>query len=243
MTDVVDAQVVDEPGTDLEPVAAPTAGQVNLFHTDDPSEFIERASKAADALKGVLDRQGLTQNIQGRSYVKVEGWTTLGSMLGVAPVCVWTREIPNGWEARVEARTLGGQLAGAAEAQCTRDERTWKSRDAYALRSMAQTRATSKALRVALGFVVTMAGYDATPSEEVPDSGPAATPAATAAEPMNLAQYTEIATLYQQAGAPAQEFGDYLSCEPTQDAIADAIRVFTSDQATGAIRFLKGLAA
>jgi len=67
----------------------------------------------------------------------------------------------------VEARTLGGQVVGAAEAECLRDERNWSDRDDFALRSMAQTRATSKALRLPLGFVVTMAGYDATPLEEM----------------------------------------------------------------------------
>jgi hypothetical protein len=39
---------------------------------------------------------------------------------------------------------------------------------------MAQTRATSKALRVPLGFIVVLAGYEATPEEEMPTivSGP-----------------------------------------------------------------------
>jgi hypothetical protein len=77
-------------------------------------------------------------------------------MLGVFPVCVWTRPLERdgqqfGWEARVEARTRSGELVGAAESQCTRDENTWAKRDDYALRSMAQTRATSKALRQPLG--------------------------------------------------------------------------------------------
>jgi hypothetical protein len=48
-------------------------------------------------------------------------------MLGVFPVCVWTRPLERdgqqfGWEARVEARTRSGELVGAAESQCTRDE-------------------------------------------------------------------------------------------------------------------------
>jgi hypothetical protein len=121
----------------------------------------------------------------GRSkHVKVEGWTLLGSMLGVFPVCTWTRRIgddgaADGWEARVEARTLGGQLVGAAEAQCTRSENLWSYaptdrngrqldvREDYALRSMAQTRATAKALRLPLGFIVVLAGYEATPAEEM----------------------------------------------------------------------------
>jgi hypothetical protein len=106
--------------------------------------------------------------------VNVEGWTLLGSMLGVFPVVTWTRPVlneeerPIGWEARVEARTRAGEIVGAAEAECIRSERSWTSRDDYALRSMAQTRAVSKALRLPLGFVMQLAGFDPTPAEEMP---------------------------------------------------------------------------
>ena len=93
-------------------------------------------------------------------------------MLGVFPVLEWTRKLDNGWEARVEAKTLSGAIVGAAEAECTRDERAWASRDDFALRSMAQTRATAKALRMPLGFVMTLGGFQATPAEEMTfDSG------------------------------------------------------------------------
>lgn len=138
-----------------------------LFGTTEPVEIVAKARDVANALKGVIRSQGLISNIQGREYVRVEGWTLLGTMLGVFPVNVWTREKENGWEARVEARNMQGVVLGAAEAECTRDERTWSGRDSYALRSMAQTRATSKALRMPLGFVVTLAGFEATPAEEM----------------------------------------------------------------------------
>jgi hypothetical protein len=167
----VDA-TAEEIGAELSTDVAPTHVQSqNLFHTDDPVEVITRASRAAEALKGVIRQQGLVSNIQGREHVRVEGWTTLGSMLGVVPVVTWTRPTTDGWEARVEARTLDGRVVGAAEAMCSKSERTWRSRDDYALRSMAQTRATSKALRGPLGFVVTLAGYEATPAEEMPAEG------------------------------------------------------------------------
>lgn len=158
-----DAEVI---GTELEPV---THG--NLFRTEDPVEIIRRASETADALAAVLRDRKLTTNIGGKDHVRVEGWTLLGTMLGVFPVVEWTRAVDDGWEARVEARTLAGQVVGAAEAECLRTERLWKGRDDYALRSMAQTRAVSKALRGPLGFVVTLAGYEATPAEEMPAGG------------------------------------------------------------------------
>jgi hypothetical protein len=48
------------------------------------------------------------------------------------------------------------------------DERNWSHRDDYALRSMAQTRAVAKALRLCLGWIMSLAGYEATPAEEMP---------------------------------------------------------------------------
>ena len=157
---VHDAEVI---GTELAPVQ-----HGSLFRTDDPAEIVRRASEVADTLAAVLRDRKLTSNISGKEHVRVEGWTLLGTMLGVFPVVEWTRETADGWEARVEARTLAGQVVGAAEAECLRTERTWKGRDDYALRSMAQTRAVSKALRGPLGFVVTLAGYEAIPAEEMP---------------------------------------------------------------------------
>jgi hypothetical protein len=162
-----EAQEFETEETTHELTVAPAA-PATLFRTDDPVLVAQRASEVADALKDILKRQNLTTNIGGREHVRVEGWQTLGAMLGITPVCVWTRQIPKGWEARVEARTLDGRVIGAAEAMCTREERTWKNRDDYALRSMAQTRATSKALGSPLRFVVTLAGYDGTPAEEIP---------------------------------------------------------------------------
>jgi hypothetical protein len=186
MTDAIDS-TADEIGTE---VAVVEHQPTTLFRTDDPMEVVEKAGKVADALKAVLVKQQLTKRIQGREHVLVEGWSTLGSMLGVVPVCVWSRKVPDtqreyghrekvdqtwqvvkrkgsDWEARVEARTLDGRTIGAAEATCSRQEQTWETRDDYALRSMAQTRATSKALRGPLGFIVTLAGYQATPAEEM----------------------------------------------------------------------------
>lgn len=161
--------VIEGTGVELEP-QAPAAVPVNLFRTDNPAEVLKRAQETADALMPVVRKQNLVSNIQGREHLRVEAWTTLGAMLGVTPVCEWTRKLENGWEARVEARTLDGRVIGAAEAECLRDESTWKNRDDYALRSMAQTRATSKALASVLRFVATLGGAAGTPAEEMPST-------------------------------------------------------------------------
>ena len=148
------------------------SGTSSLWKADDYHGIVSEAAIVAKELGAVIKQQKLTAKISGRDHVLVEGWTLLGSLVGVFPIVTWTRQLEDGWEARVEARTRHGDLVGAAEAQCTRTERTWKNRDDYALRSMAQTRATSKALRMPLGFVIHLAGFSATPFEEMPPPGP-----------------------------------------------------------------------
>ena len=153
-----------------------------LFATDDPVEVLDHARRMADALKTALDQGGMTMKIGKNEHVLIDGWQTLGSMLGVSPHVVWSRRLvpvgddqrTSGWEARAEARTVDGRVVGAAEAMVTRAERNWRSADDYALRSMAQTRAMSKALRGPLGFVITLAGRNPTPAEEVPSEAPTA---------------------------------------------------------------------
>lgn len=193
-------EVIDADVEDLTPAVVEPA-PLNLFRTDEPAEIIRRATELANELKKVLIEQKLVSNIKGREHVRVEGWSLLGSMLGVFPVCTWTRKLDNGWEARVEARTLSGAVVGAAEAECLNTEGTWKGRDDYALRSMAQTRATSKALRQPLGFVVSLAGFDPTPAEEMPNppvaearkEGPAPLPV-----PKTWAKVTEYVSAYDE---------------------------------------------
>jgi hypothetical protein len=196
---------------------------VTLFGTDNPAEVVSRAAVVATALADLVRKQNLIVRIGQSDHVRVEGWTLLGSMLGVFPVVTWTRpvkavsdgmdaELQIGWEARVEARTRGGEVVGAAEAECLRTERTWKGRDDYALRSMAQTRAVSKALRLPLGFVMQLAGFNPTPAEEMvghptvdmydPDIpfGDAPDPKLQPPKYISEAQRTRLWTLAQKAG-------------------------------------------
>lgn len=169
MNNTIEAEVVPE--TSMA-VAVRPSQPVGLFGASEPAAVIEKATSVANALKGVIVRQGLVSKISGKEYPRCEAWTLLGTMLGVFPVTVWTKEVEGGWEARVEARTKDGAIIGAAEAQCLRAEKNWANRDDFALRSMAQTRATAKCLRMPLGFVMTLAGFEATPAEEMVSDHP-----------------------------------------------------------------------
>lgn len=169
MTEITaDGEIIESQEIAIRPPAPMT-----LFGTDDPERFVEHATKVASSLAAVLNKQKLYAVIQNRKFITVEGWTFLGSMVGVFPVTRWTRPITvgelSGWEARVEAVTRSGDIVGAAEAICLKGESaTWTLKSPEnAVRSMAQTRATSKALRQPLDFLVKLAGYATTPAEEM----------------------------------------------------------------------------
>lgn len=162
--EVIEAQEVPPQALTIVPKQVVAPG---LFGATEPREVIAKAAEVATALKEVVIKQGLVSNINGKQYPKCEAWTLLGTILGVFPVLVWTRKVEGGWEARVEAKTKDGAIVGAAEAQCLNTEKNWANRDEFALRSMAQTRATAKCLRMPLGFVMTLSGFEATPAEEM----------------------------------------------------------------------------
>lgn len=200
---IVDGQAV-EVGTELDTVT-PSAHPAGLFGTSDPGQVIAKASEIAGSLKAVLAAQGMLVNIKGKQYVSLDGWQLLGSMLGVVPVVVWTREIEGGWEARSEARLMAtGQVVGAAEAMCAVAEGgNWGPRSSSnARRAMAQSRSMSRALRGPLGFVVTLAGYQATAAEEMPADHPAPVPPPPLVGDLERAEILGLLKALHAAGVP-----------------------------------------
>jgi hypothetical protein len=157
----------------LEPtaeiVSAAPAAPVSLFRTDDPAEVLQKAKAVADALAPVIRDAGLVATINGKEYLQVEAWQTCGQQVGVTPVVTSTRRLtePDGWEARCEARTLDGRTIGAADSMCLRTEDRWRDSEDFEIRSMAQTRAMSRALASVLRFIPTLAGMSGTPAEEM----------------------------------------------------------------------------
>lgn len=202
---VTEAQV-EQQGTEVVVTHSP-----NLFHADTPAGVVDQAAQVATKLAEVLKSGGMIQNISGKEYVKVEGWQTLGSMLGVSAVGIDETQIEGGWKARAEARTLDGVVIGAAAGICTREERMWSKRDEYALLGMAQTRAISRALRGPLGFVVKMAGYEATAAEEIP-TATSETPAQPVSEPLVTAdQVKQMQAAFGQTGKPIEAWRELIA--------------------------------
>jgi hypothetical protein len=143
-----------------------------MWGTTDPSEVIDRALEIATRLGEVVERAGLYSTIQGNRFVNAEGWALLGQALGVYPIVVRLERLPEepeAYEAEVELRTRDGALVGNGISEVSVLEARWANAERHALKSMAQTRATSRAYRLALGFVMKTAGFEATPMEEMPD--------------------------------------------------------------------------
>ncbi len=155
----------------------PVRVDLGVIRADKPAELVKFATEAANALAGVIESRKLYSNIQGKRFVKCEGWTTLAAMLGVTPHEIGVVEAPEGvFTATVELRRLtDGQPVSRASAECGAPDEVdrsgkplWASRARYARRSMALTRATAKACRLAFSWVMVLAGFQPTPEEEIP---------------------------------------------------------------------------
>lgn len=152
-------------------VSEPRAVQQNQRSMLDlpPKQMVDQVSSMANILSDIIEKQKMFQPFNGKKYVTVDGWCTLGTMLGILPAERDVHETDDGWYAKVDlVNKNSGVVVGSASAICSRDEKSWKDRPAYAVRSMAITRATGKAYRLAFSWIMNMAGYQSTPAEEMP---------------------------------------------------------------------------
>jgi len=164
-----------------------SGGELSLGRS--PDTVLAEASLVAKAVdRLVKSRPDLVQVIGGRKHPRFELLQIVGSMFRVTARVRETRQLvqPDGWEAIAEAYHVPtGQVIATGEGMCSTDEPDWAVRPKYEWRngrrekvgevpvtshqrrSMAQTRACSKALRLALGWVLGLAGYEATAAEEM----------------------------------------------------------------------------
>jgi hypothetical protein len=146
---------------------------------------------------------------------------------------------------RAEFHALkSGSPVGWGEGRCTRGEASKVGQDDYALASMAQTRAQSRALGAPLKFVVKLAGYEGTAAEEM--DGAAATHASDAAREQTAALERELATVVEQlakareqlkADAPAQPWGPVASDEQMNQA-ANLVRALAAPTEVDGEKFI-----
>jgi hypothetical protein len=140
-----------------------------------PQGTIELATSMANALADIVEKKKLFTVISGKKFPQVEAWMTIARMDNVV-----AREMRDGvtllddgsFEAQVELiRLSDGLVIGHGSALCgTPGDRPWDSRPMPQRRSMAVTRATSRAFRQQYSWIMALAGYEPTPAEEMPDS-------------------------------------------------------------------------
>lgn len=142
----------------------------------EPSVILEEARKAATALTQVIEAKKKKVVFNGETYLENEDWLTVARFYGVTSRIRETRLVEfgeddyhvRGYEAVAEAFLVGSsQVISVAESMCLNDEPNWARKPLFQLRSMAQTRASSRVLRQVFGWVVVLAGYKATPAEEM----------------------------------------------------------------------------
>tara|TARA_Y100000310_G_scaffold328100_1_gene395641 strand:- start:30634 stop:31521 length:888 start_codon:yes stop_codon:yes gene_type:complete len=141
-----------------------------------PKEFeagIEEAHQKALILKGIVDSQKLSVKLGQSEHLRVEAWITIGKGYGYtarSEVLALIRSpegIVEGVQARATVVDSLGVAVGGAESFCFADEEGKSKQSVAQLSGMAQTRAVSRAFRELLSWVVVLAGYSATPAEEV----------------------------------------------------------------------------
>ena len=162
----------------LQKIVEPVTEAVGLS----PREVADGAAEQAKTLMDIVDQQNLFVLVQGKKYLMVEAWETIGAFNSVGSATEWIREFRIGdelvgWQAKVnlvDSRT--GIQVGSGISVCGLDEFVAKGKRGVAqhnaVMSMAQTRATSKAYRAKYSWVAVLAGYQPTPAEEMPREEP-----------------------------------------------------------------------
>jgi hypothetical protein len=125
----------------------------------------------AKTLKAYVVKNNLYTTIQGKNYTHVDAWQVSGGMLGLYPRVVKITDMskPNEikWLVEVEIINKDEKIISRGFAICSNKEGKKSKFDEYAILSQAQTRAIGRAFRNTIGYVMKLAGYESTPSEEM----------------------------------------------------------------------------
>ncbi len=185
----VEVVTEEEPITEVEVVDPKPNTQLADYEILNPelpmSTKVGVATNVANCLSDLIKSQGLVKKGLNKKdpeaeYVLVEGWEVLGTMLGIVPVTEIVEPICNdkgkvrGYKARAylyrnpvmeHGEIVSGTLIATTEASATVEG---FQKDTASMMSMAQTRALGKAYRMALSWIMKMAGFEGTPAEDMP---------------------------------------------------------------------------
>lgn len=167
----------EAPGTAVAPVNGTSVALTAQRAGEMAQVEIDVAKARAKVAAAVIEENKLYKLIKGKGskqakkYVFVDGWTTLARLYNYVPDIERVESLEGtgyGYVATARLINDAGQVVARAEASASTSEERWSGTDDYALRSMAQTRAISKVCRVALSWVMVLAGFQGTPAEEMP---------------------------------------------------------------------------
>lgn len=183
---------------------------------ENPTQLIRQATDVAGVCKEIVLKTAC--NIQGKKYVKCEGWMAIATAHGCLASSREVQKVEGGFTAIGEIRRIhDGAVLATAEGFVGRDEKRWKDAPEYACRAMAQTRAISRACRAAFAHVVVMmdAGLSTTPFEEVPEDG--FEPAGRSGGYQRPPQPAPTQPSPQSGAKPPAKSGDVLPQEATKE--------------------------
>lgn len=134
-----------------------------------PERMVVEARALANTLASIIEQQKLYTKIGSGKHVKCEGWTSMGALLGVTAKERSVQELEDGsFEAKVDlVNVRSGLVIGSGSGFVGSDEKNWMAKPKVARRSMAVTRATSRAFRTNFSWIIALAGYEPTPFEEM----------------------------------------------------------------------------
>ena len=148
-------------------------GGGELSQVQQQGEKLGNAAWMAKEIKAIIETNDLAKNLGGKKkHVELEAWTTVARIQNEAPHAKYVRAFQDAQgneiiEAHAWVTDATGKTVSEADAFVSTEERNWKGKPFYARASMAQTRAMSKALRLRHSWIMVMAGYEATPAEEM----------------------------------------------------------------------------
>ena len=139
-----------------------------------PAGVMGRGAAVAAACRQIV--LSTTMDLRGKKYIRAEGWQALAAANGLSPRISMVEEMQNG-DIRAVCdliRLSDGETIASSEGFVGTDEPMWQNRPRYARRGMAQTRATSRACRSALAWIVPLLDADlsTTPAEEMEEAAP-----------------------------------------------------------------------
>jgi len=153
-----------------------------------------------------------SQNIGGRDHIRVEGWQALAAVSGCTVSIALVESVEGGVRSVAEVkRQTDGTVLASAEGFVGEDEMMWRKRPLFARRAMAQTRATSRACRVAFSHLVVLLkdpNLSTTPAEEMdtePRDQPPPPPMQIIEAGLSKEDWEKIAGLMQATGTTAED--------------------------------------